>query len=259
MANEAFPQGRICSACEADGSWRCLTCTGCPVLCLNCCHQSHRLQPFHRVQSWSGSFFQPAWLYQAGLKLYFGHGGARCPAAPIDHLFDSRVPDADAGDLLEGDLFYGGSSFAAMGGDHMDPTSKFTEEDFSSTADFQASDTDPCWKTRHNVNGEPFLIVIDQTGMHLLPAIWCQCGHQASEDLQALDLCLFPASSVSNRTMFTFDCLDDFLADNQECNTTAYQYCEKLRRSTNPYFPDTVPVGKLSSNILPLIKSFKLS
>jgi hypothetical protein len=101
---------------------------------------------------------------------------------------------------------------------------------------------DPEWTKRSDSAGNPFLVVVDRTGMHLLPAIWCECRNAAGKEMQALDLGLYPASDKMIRTVFTFQCLDDYLADSQECNTSAYHYNEKLRRLTNSSFPQTAPV-----------------
>ena len=90
------------------------------------------------------------------------------------------------------------------------------------------------------------LIVVDRTGMHLLPAVWCACWNASTEEMQALDMGLYPSTNTVIRTVFTFQCLDNYLADSQECNTSAYHYNEKLRRLTNSSFPQTAPVKGFS-------------
>jgi hypothetical protein len=92
--------------------------------------------------------------------------------------------------------------------------------------------------------GVKVLIIVHQNGVHHLPIRWCRCpGHQ-SYDLQALDAGFYPASYKRIGTLMTFDVLDDFLAENQECKSTAAQYYDKLRRFTSPSFPHTIPVSK---------------
>jgi hypothetical protein len=92
--------------------------------------------------------------------------------------------------------------------------------------------------------GMKVLIIVHQNGVHHLPIRWCRCpGHQ-SYDLQALDAGFYPASYRRIRTLMTFDVLDDFLAENQECKSTAAQYYDKLRRFTSPSFPHTIPVSQ---------------
>ena len=56
-----------------------------------------------------------------------------------------------------------------------------------------------------------------------------------------LDLDLLPASYANIKTAFTFSCLDDYRSSNLECKTSAYQYYQKLRRLTNPTFPQAMP------------------
>ena len=85
MAAEGSPNPRVCILCAGEGSWRCKDCTGKPLLCLHCCREQHQSHPFHRVQHWNRKFFQDAWLYQAGVKLFFGHGGKLCPSKQFLH------------------------------------------------------------------------------------------------------------------------------------------------------------------------------
>ena len=85
MAAEGSSDPRVCILCAGEGSWRCKDCTGKPLLCLHCCREQHQSHPFHRVQHWNGTFFEDAWLYQAGVKLFFGHGGKLCPSKQFLH------------------------------------------------------------------------------------------------------------------------------------------------------------------------------
>ncbi|KAF8816201.1 hypothetical protein BYT27DRAFT_7022290, partial [Phlegmacium glaucopus] len=60
-------------------------------------------------------------------------------------------------------------------------------------------------------------------------------------DEQLLDLQMLAASYDKIKTVFSFHCLDDYQLSNLECKTSAYQYYQKLRRLTNPAFPQSVP------------------
>jgi hypothetical protein len=64
-------------------------------------------------------------------------------------------------------------------------TPAFTDND---GLDIASSPYDPAWKKRKDSAGNPFLIVVDRTGMHMLPALWCACHNRASEEMQALDM-----------------------------------------------------------------------
>src|SRR5580704_15825076 len=71
-----------CSSRQKNGAiWRCRNCLGQDVLCKACCIKKHQSLPFHRVESWNGSFFEVGALWQTGLKLHLGHNGSRCPLA----------------------------------------------------------------------------------------------------------------------------------------------------------------------------------
>lgn len=89
--------------------------------------------------------------------------------------------------------------------------------------------------------GNPFLLIVDASQLLSLPVMYCGCASAASEDLQLLDSRFFPASFKEVKTAFTFNCLDDFRLSNLECKTSAYQYFQRLRRLTNPAFPNSVP------------------
>lgn len=86
------------------------------------------------------------------------------------------------------------------------------------------------------------LTVVDITGVHCLRVGWCRC--QVREDhMQLLLARLYPASTASPRTAFTFRVLDDFLVSNKVSGCPAQSYYEHIRRVTNSAFPDQVPVS----------------
>ena len=75
-----FNENRNCFGCKTrEGSWRCLDCLGQGSYCTQCFRDAHLLHPFHRVEHWTGSHFDPAWLCQAGVRIHLGHGGRPCP------------------------------------------------------------------------------------------------------------------------------------------------------------------------------------
>ena len=88
------------------------------------------------------------------------------------------------------------------------------------------------------------IVVVDLEGIHELPFTFCTCLNAQREDIQLLDLGYYPASSQKPKTVFTARVLDDFLLSNKECKTSARNYFNKLRRSTNPAFPHMVPVSE---------------
>ena len=91
--------------------------------------------------------------------------------------------------------------------------------------------------------GNSFVTLVDTSGFHKLPVVWCTCkGRHLDCDLQLLDLRLFPASSTADiKTVFSFRVLDDYRTNNLECKASAYQYHQKLKRTTSYAFPTLVP------------------
>ena len=90
--------------------------------------------------------------------------------------------------------------------------------------------------------GNLFLTLVDTSGFHKLLVVWCTCkGQHLDRDLQLLDLRLFPASFVDIKTVFSFRVLDDYWTNNLECKASAYQYHQKLKRTTSYAFPSLVP------------------
>lgn len=91
------------------------------------------------------------------------------------------------------------------------------------------------------------LVIVDITGVHEVPVVFCRCPNHARDDLQLLSMNLYPASSARPRTAFTTRLLDDFLLDNKETHTSPRNYFNKLRRMTNAAFPHMAPVRSETS------------
>ena len=94
------------------------------------------------------------------------------------------------------------------------------------------------------------LVVVDVSGVHQLHVGWCQCDDAPGADIQLLRNCLFPASISNPSTAFTFKLLHYFHIDSVECKTSALSFFSKLRRLTNEFSPDSVPVGSQFSNLM---------
>ncbi|KAI6029515.1 hypothetical protein BKA83DRAFT_79192, partial [Pisolithus microcarpus] len=65
--------------CEAEGSVQCMSCTGVHAWCGPCAVKAHRNLPFHKVQRWNGTHYQPTSLMELGFLWHIGHGGDPCP------------------------------------------------------------------------------------------------------------------------------------------------------------------------------------
>ncbi|KAI0257695.1 hypothetical protein BC834DRAFT_839705, partial [Gloeopeniophorella convolvens] len=90
-------------------------------------------------------------------------------------------------------------------------------------------------------NGNPLVTVVDRTGIHQLPVLYCICEARLAKDHQLFDMGLLPATFKSVESIFTFTVMEDFIVDNLECKTTGQQYYTKLQTITNSMFPHRVP------------------
>lgn len=238
-----------CIVCRGSARWRCLCCLGRPMFCRGCCRKSHGKLIYHRLQKWTGLYFQDASLWEVGVRLCVGHMGENCPSqetlleacSSLEAIKDKAdVPNAQFQQpQRHDDPDYAGDD------DPEDPDYVDNDPDDPNWEDVPASQTDPL-RTPTPTSDEldiEHLLLADASGLISLPTIWCACEaaaeHNLDEDL--LDLQLFPVSYNKIKTVFTFRCLDDYRLSNLECKTTAYQYFQKLRRLTNPALPQSVP------------------
>ena len=235
LASEAPPIERLCSGCGTSGDWRCLDCLGRPLFCKDCCRNAHWNNPFHKIQQWDEEYFKDSSLLQVGLTLYFGHGGRPCPSM-VNPSHDFH-PDEG-----EDEPMFGLPDLPQELSDNDDDDLEFGSVPFSqmeSDDDGSLLERDVREKTTHPKN---VLVIVHSNGVHHLPVQWCTCPGHIPDDIQALDLQFFPASFKQVKSLFTFEGLDSFLAENQECKASAWHYYKKLRRFTSTCYPETVPV-----------------
>ncbi|KAI6034671.1 hypothetical protein BKA83DRAFT_4461027 [Pisolithus microcarpus] len=82
LEGEQLAKGGICEqCCQAEGSIRCMSCTGVHAWCGPCAVKAHRNLPFHKVQRWNGTHYQATSLMELGFLWHVGHGGVPCPQA----------------------------------------------------------------------------------------------------------------------------------------------------------------------------------
>ena len=226
LSNE-IPDSFNCKLCgHATGKWRCHDCLFNPIFCTTCCRDNHASNPFHRIDHWTGSFFEPAWLFQVGLVLHLGHDGKPCPS-----YFDPSAPDVitqdaeqyedELDDPTEGD----GSNHIVKELKRFTGVYDLGSTTFSTLADCQE------------------LTVVDVSGVHRMWVKWCNCPNSREhQERHLLQMGLFPVSYKNIKSTFTFKVLDDARMSNLECKSSAYQYYQKLRRATSPWFPNAVEV-----------------
>lgn len=82
-ARETDPNlGKPCYECKGvDATYRCTECFNCPLLCQACIASVHKWNPLHRIQHWTGTFFERTTLYDIGHVCFLGHHGRPCPTA----------------------------------------------------------------------------------------------------------------------------------------------------------------------------------
>ncbi|KAH9012749.1 hypothetical protein EDB84DRAFT_1278521 [Lactarius hengduanensis] len=199
---EGLTSAPKCSMCTKSMQIKCSDCIGGNYFCKDCCLRSHMRSPFHRISRWTGSHFAPISLMLLGFKLCF-----------------DPLPSSYAPEYMEGisDTLFDPS------GDILDPSDGYTR------------------RTRTAKSGNPLITIINQTGVFDMDVLFCICPNAGANDEQLLQAGLFPSTFKRIETAFTFSVLDDFLADNLECKTTAQQYYSKLQSITNRMFPHHVP------------------
>ncbi|KAL0945536.1 hypothetical protein HGRIS_001015 [Hohenbuehelia grisea] len=69
----------VCSTCTEEGSTRCLTCFMAAPQCGGCLVAAHRNTPLHRVERWTGLYYEKTTLKALGLRIQLGHYGSPCP------------------------------------------------------------------------------------------------------------------------------------------------------------------------------------
>ena len=206
-----------CDSCNASSpSYQCRDCSGGLLYCTECCRSQHHLQPFHRIDHWTGTFFEPSWLWKVGICLDLGHRGAQCPGyqhplAQFEYKNDLGNAGEDAG-----------------------------EDDEDPEAEGWANPGRP---SPAEANGLKVVTIVHTNGIHHLPIRPCLCPNSPAEDIQMLRMRLYPSTYKNIKTLFTYALLDDYLLENLECQTSGLHYFQKLRRMTNKAFPHLVPVS----------------
>ncbi|KAF5325617.1 hypothetical protein D9611_000333 [Ephemerocybe angulata] len=205
LEGEAIPNKLKCLLCgKRPITFRCLECIGPSYLCTACCESAHHSHPFHRIERWRGSSFEPSWLWSTGVVIHLGHNGAACPSqSPTDHRGNAvplpyTPPDED--------VTYGASP----------PGSR-------------------------TLNGNPIIIIVHINGIHHLPISECKCVGADPFAFQLLRAGLYPSTEERPRSVFTFQLLDYYLTEILESRTPTHSFYAKLRRLTNEPFPGSVP------------------
>jgi hypothetical protein len=98
---EAPGEDSKCCSCgkEMVVIYRCKECFHGSLYCLQCCLTDHERHPFHRIEQWTGSFYESTSLMKLGFILHLGHGGQRCPGSAWEDV--AMMEDNDTAKLEE--------------------------------------------------------------------------------------------------------------------------------------------------------------
>ncbi|KAH8113739.1 hypothetical protein DFH11DRAFT_1509928, partial [Phellopilus nigrolimitatus] len=75
-----------CQNCEMIAAeYRCTECLGTPTSCKGCLLDTHRHHPLHRIEKWTGLFWEKTSLRSIGLKVRLGHYDEACKVPTREH------------------------------------------------------------------------------------------------------------------------------------------------------------------------------
>lgn len=278
LSREALPVGsNLCQHCEKGvfAVWRCRDCVLATPMCRACMRQSHRENPFHRIQRWNGGYFRSAALWEVGTYLLVQHhtGEQICDTLKLccnnlekveerrdiaeqEHLNRERIMPGmghipSPGPRSETFFEDNDISYADVEEDDPDGEDDFDggsdvedehelENPYLHTADADAGASADAGSSFTFGNVGTYVRVVHSNGLHHIAMINCLCH---GEDILPLDLFasqLLPASLKRIKTLFTAQVLDIFRLSNLELKASAYQFYQLLRRLTNPGAPNDV-------------------
>jgi hypothetical protein len=145
----------LCINCQkCPGSYQCLDSQlSQRLLCKDCCVGVHQHNPFHKIQQWTGKFFNCADLENLGLIINFGHDGTLCPQREILETWE---------DVEDVDIWCDKDNYT------------MAEEYINTSSTFQTTG--------------PSVTFVDTSGIYQHKVCWCKCSTAASYDLQLLDM-----------------------------------------------------------------------
>lgn len=82
--------------CGVGALWRCLDCLPPLSFCARCLRLEHLAHPLHRVEYWTGSHYESAWLRSVHVQIHLGHRGLPCPDRDAygQDTGDTRAPSS---------------------------------------------------------------------------------------------------------------------------------------------------------------------
>lgn len=277
MTRESMPDGAgICRHCNnALAVWRCKECVLATPMCRRCMRQSHKENPFHRIQQWTGNYFRNADLWEVGTHLLIRHHSGeeicdtlrqwtelleaaeitkdgneqeqlrRLRPVPIpgpgpgpEQYFNPHDLDVDVekGDRDETDDLNDDDD-EMFDDDELNDSNPHIPATGTGAEDNLGTGVDPAWAT---ATLGAYRRIVHTNGLHQLPMVSCQCHGEDHLPLDLFAAQLLPASLKRIRTLFTAQVLDMFRLCNLELKASAYQFYQLMRRMTRPMAPNEV-------------------
>jgi hypothetical protein len=176
---------------------RCLDCLGTPCLCADCCLITHRQNPFHKIEGWTGLFWRPAWLWHVGTVVCLGHGQNPCPKyeASLEAL-EACLISVNAPNVDED------NSYSAM-------------------------------PKKHSIGSGNIVCFLHTNGFHYLPVFPCWCSEAPDDDLQFINSAFYLASWKQIKTALTFTVLKDFHLFKIQAHMSTEMFLELMCHFTN--------------------------
>ncbi|KAI6138640.1 hypothetical protein BKA82DRAFT_4020848 [Pisolithus tinctorius] len=182
----------------------------------NCARVTHQGLLFHRVQQWTGDFFEELALHMV------------------------RDQSMKSGDNHKAGHRQGLSSISGT-------AEQFVHQIFQ----VQVALVGPAQLMERN--GKTWMICHptcgDLLGQNISPG--CISSQYIAANL--LQVKLFPATFEKPSTTFTFAVLDDFMRDNLKCGTTGMNYYSKLCQIMSAMFPHLVPVPQVAASCMAMV------
>jgi hypothetical protein len=237
--------------------------------------QSHKENPFHRIEQWNGCYFRPAELWEVGTYLLVQHHRGEAICDTLQRWCSLLESGEEAKDRIEQDKLRRYVPVTIPEPAPMPEMDKiFNDVDFDMDVEQDDNpkddDDDDVFEEEEDLeNINPYLAeagvststgtstgidpalasvilagtyirVVHTNGLHNIAMVSCQCHGQDVLPLDLIAAQMLPASLKRIRTIFTAQVLDMFRLCNLELKASAYQFYQLLRRLTRPMAPAEV-------------------
>ncbi|KAJ3551497.1 hypothetical protein NP233_g13070 [Leucocoprinus birnbaumii] len=217
-------------------------------MCRGCMRLSHRANPLHNIERWTGKFFRAAALWEVGGYVLISHRHQVNTGDCLKHRQDILEKNEQAKDEAEQTHLGHGTSILPMEAinlclfhaetDVMDPEEG--DGDLSPGGDYLGVNTPGTIPRRDDFNND-YVRIVHTNGIHHRALVTCGCMGAENIHTDLMYWRYVPTTFSKYRMLFTTAVLDDYRLANLECKVSAYQYMQKLRHKTSPLLPASAP------------------